>query len=109
MSNLFQEVTVGPSQWAREQGGLVCENVTVQIGRVDLDDEECPECNNQKDILKIKSYMEDVALAIIYHCPCAHIWHKDLQGEEDETTEKEGPVDQEEEVPDKAIDSTSNS
>lgn len=123
MSELFREVIIEPSKWALEQEKLPCGPVVVKIGRVDLDDEEqreeidpeeCPSCSNAKDILKYKSSVineeEEVQLAATYHCPCAHIWHKDLQVEEkNETTETTEQVDEEEKVHNEATSTSSNS
>lgn len=102
MAESIREVSIEPSKWALEQEHMPCGPVVVRIGRVDLDDaeqreeidpEKCPNCPNAKDILKYKSFViedaEEILLAVIYHCPCSHIWYKDLQAEEeDEATEQ---------------------
>jgi len=92
----IEEILIEASKWSQERGAPYNTPLVARAGRIDLDDEEqteeadddeCPDCGNAHDILKIKSEMKGQPLTIIYQCPCAHIWSKDLQAEEGEDEE----------------------
>jgi len=94
----MHKIIVEGSKWSQEKGEPYNIPVKVSIARVDLDDDEqveefddrkCPHCTNDKDVFRVVSRMEEILLAVIYHCPCAHIWHKELQEEvKDEVLEE---------------------